>query len=717
MDRDKRPAATLSMISRAVGSRADAPSSDNGWSRRGHRMAKASLALPHCDIAAAVAALTNELLNTFPAQPDGAALLDRLRRRLSAVEVVLWACENQTLRRVLRSGPAALAQSDAPLDFDLDDVGIQRLRNAGTVLCRAGDVTGLEHLVPAGVQSFAAAATVGGKDVTCVLVVGWSAPVPPCATADAVSLQVAAALLAGTLTVSLPAVALHPSSEAVFASLPDPVAVVDRAGRIITANASWIELAARHVPGIPETPTAGEPGTSINFVENLRRAAMGGVPEAAALADGIMAVSAGSLDRFQTMYPSAAAGTTSGAVITVAPLRHPHGGAVVAYSDAPSVAVGAEPKEIGEVTFQRLVDELPIPVFAVDTQGHVLQANQQWWNAVGHGIAPADKGFRWTDALDTNAKAQAAGALHAAVKGRAALRRELRLQGVDGRYRWWALTLVPRFARGGAVDGCVGVFDDVTATRHMQATLGDVTRKLIAAQEAECARIARELHDDLGQQVALLATQLDMLTPANPSEPGFESARGTLQTLSRSLTSLSHQLHPGKIRLLGVARTLEGLCRELGGQSGVRIDFGTHRVPRDLPESCGVSLFRVAQEALRNALKHSGATAIVLRLGATRSHLTLRVTDNGRGFDSLTTGASGIGLLTMRERVELVNGTLAVEPVRPHGTTIRVVVPIVTLPRPTAAPLRSVAGVPRPVPLASRAARPAFSAPASRSSA
>jgi len=681
-------------------------------------MAKAPLPLAHCDIAAAVASLTNELLITFPAQPDGAALVDRLRRRLSAVEVVLWASENQTLRRVLRSGRAALAHSDAQLDLDLDDVGIQRLRNAGTVLCRAGDVTGLEHLVPSGVRSFAAAATVGGKDVTYVLVVGWSAQVPPCATAEAVPLQLAAALLAGTLTVSLPAVALDSTAEAIFASLPDPVAVVDRAGRIITANARWIELAARHVPGIPETPTAAEiPGASINFVESLRRAAMGGVAEAAALADGVIAVSAGSLDRFETMYPSATASAASGAVITVTPLRHPHGGAVIGYADARPVAVGDVPEDIGEVSFQRLVDELPIPVFAVDAQGHVLQANQQWWNAVGYGGAPADRGFRWTDALDTNAKAQAAGALHAAVKGRAALRRELRLQGVDGRYRWWALTLVPRFARGGAVDGCVGVFDDVTATRHMQATLGDVTRKLIAAQEEECARIARELHDDLGQQVALLATQLDMLTPANPSERELEDARGTLQTLSRSLTSLSHQLHPGKIRLLGVARTLEGLCREMAGQNGVRIDFATHRVPRELPESCGVSLFRVAQEALRNALKHSGATAIAVRLGATRSHLTLRVTDNGRGFDSLTTAASGIGLLTMRERVELVNGTLAVEPVRPHGTTIRVVVPIVTLPRPIAAPLRSGAGVPRPVPLAARAARPAFSAPASRSSA
>jgi signal transduction histidine kinase len=253
----------------------------------------------------------------------------------------------------------------------------------------------------------------------------------------------------------------------------------------------------------------------------------------------------------------------------------------------------------------------------------------------------------------------------------------------------------------------------------MQATLAELARKLIAAQETERARIARELHDDLGQQVALLATQLDTMKPPTDRERELELeiARNGLHALAQSLTSLSRQLHPGRIRLLGVARTLEGLCREMGGEHGVRIEFGTRRVPRDLPEDCGVSLFRVAQEALRNAVKHSGATAIVVRLAATRSHLTLRVTDNGKGFDPLTTQASGIGLLTMRERVELVNGTLSVEPARPHGTTIRVVVPIARNPPAASASRHRGAGEPRPVPVAARVARPAFSVPTTRSSA
>jgi len=238
MDRNKRSAPAVSTVSHVVGLPSAAVHHlDHPWDSRQHRMIKAQPT--RCDVASAVASLANELVTTFPGQPDCAALLDRLRRRLNASDAVVWACEGQVIWRVLSAGRVSQSNFDATVD--LGGVGIQRLRHAGTVLCLAGDVTGLEPLVPSGVRSFAAAATVGGQAITYVLVVGWSALVPPCTAADAVPLQVAAALLAGTLTVSLPATALDATSEAIFASLPDAVAVVDRDGRIIRANARWAE--------------------------------------------------------------------------------------------------------------------------------------------------------------------------------------------------------------------------------------------------------------------------------------------------------------------------------------------------------------------------------------------------------------------------------------------------------------------------------------------
>jgi len=672
-------------------------------------------ALPaRCDVAAAVASLANELLTAFPGRPDGPALLDRLRRRLTATDAVVWACEGKVIWRVLRAGRVAQSDLDATLDLDLGGMGIQRLRHAGTVLCLAGDVTGLEPLVPRGVRSFAAAATVAGEAVTYVLVVGWSALVPPCSAADVVPLQVAAALLAGTLTVSLPATTLDATSEAIFASLPDPVAVVDRDGRIIRANTRWTEAAAAGVPDVSDLP-----GPAADYLEALRRAANNGVLRAAELLEGITAVSTGRLERFQTTRRCTAAGDARETAIIVTPLRHPRGGALIAYSEVAQPTAGPVRDGIGPTTFQRLADEVPIPLIVLDSLGQVLHANQQWWDAVGNRVGHARARVGWTDEFELDVSVQAAAGLRTALASRAAIDLELRLKGADGHYRWWVLTLAPRFGHDGAVDGCIGVCHDVTTRRHMQATLAELARKLIAAQETERARIARELHDDLGQQVALLATQLDTVKPTTDPDRHreLETARNGLHALARSLTSLSRQLHPGRIRLLGVARTLEGLCREMGGENGVRIDFGTRRVPRDLPEDCGVSLFRVAQEALRNAVKHSGATAIVVRLTATRSLLTMRITDNGKGFDPLSTQASGIGLLTMRERVELVNGTLAVEPARPHGTTIRVLVPIARQPAATSASRHRGAGAPRPVPVVARVARPAFSAPTTRSSA
>ena len=714
MDRDKRPAAEVSTISHAV--RLGSAGIEHPWGPRKHRgMVKALPA--HCDVASAVASLANELLTTFPGQPDGAALLDRLRRRLNASDAVVWVCEGKVIWRVLRSGHVMHPDLDATIDLDLGGAGIQRiqrLRHAGTVLCLAGDVTGLEPLVPRDARSFAAAATVGGETITYVLVVGWSTLVPPCTAADAVPLQVAAALLAGTLRVSLPATALDATSEAIFASLPDPVAVVDRDGRIIRANARWTDAAAESVPDASDVP-----GPAANYLDVLRRAANNNVQKAAELLEGIAAVSAGRLDRFQTTYRGAAPDQAPSAVITVTPLHHPGGGALIAYAGVRQHADSPVADGGGRATFERLTDEAPIPLVMTDPRGQVLHANQQWWDASGNLVGNARGPVGWTDGFDAGVSAQATTALRTAMTSRTAIDLELRLKGLDGLYRWWALTLAPRFAHDGAVDGCIGVCHDVTTRRQMQATLAELARKLIAAQETERARIARELHDDLGQQVALLATQLDTLTPTSDRqrERELESARDGLHALARSLTNLSRQLHPGKIRLLGVARTLESLCREMGGETGVRIEFGTRRVPRDLPEDYGVSLFRVAQEALRNAVKHSGATAIVVRLVATRSHLTLRITDNGKGFDPQTTQASGIGLLTMRERVELVNGTLAVEPARPHGTTIRVVVPLVEPQPATSSTSRHRgAGEPRPVPVAARVARPAFSAPTPRSS-
>jgi signal transduction histidine kinase len=243
------------------------------------------------------------------------------------------------------------------------------------------------------------------------------------------------------------------------------------------------------------------------------------------------------------------------------------------------------------------------------------------------------------------------------------------------------------------------------ATRTWKLAFDQVAGKLVASQEAERIRIARELHDDLGQQTAVLASKLDILaqtrTVSQRMRSGLSEIRTRVQEIATSIHALSHQLHPAKLRLLGLVRTLEALCRDESIGSGVTVRFESTHVPRHLAEDITLCLFRVAQEGIRNALKHSGATIIDVSLTATAAQIVLQVSDNGAGFNPLVRSA-GLGLLTMRERVLLVRGVLSVHPSQPGGTTILTVVPLVpeqgVRPQPelagAAAPLRAAARVP-----------------------
>jgi signal transduction histidine kinase len=122
--------------------------------------------------------------------------------------------------------------------------------------------------------------------------------------------------------------------------------------------------------------------------------------------------------------------------------------------------------------------------------------------------------------------------------------------------------------------------------------------------------------------------------------------------------------------------TLETLCRNVSSDNGVPIRFDRHAIPRDVPEDSALCLFRVAQEALQNAVKHSGAHGIDVTVTATPSHLTLQIIDDGGGFDPLASPSAGLGLLTMRERVELTGGRLRIDTSNGRGTVIEAMVPL-----------------------------------------
>src|SRR5215467_3114327 len=246
----------------------------------------------------------------------------------------------------------------------------------------------------------------------------------------------------------------------------------------------------------------------------------------------------------------------------------------------------------------------------------------------------------------------------------------------DGSVHWIAGRGQVLRDESGEPSRMVGVNIDISERKRAEEALSGMTRKLIEAQEQERSRIGRELHDDVTQRLAMLGLELDQILD-NPSDVKalVRKARKRLIEISSDVQALSHDLHSSKLEYLGVADGIKSWCKEFGERHRMQIDFKSN-VSGALPREVGVPLFRVLQEALHNAIKHSGASRAKVQLRLDSGEIHLIVSDSGKGFDvESALAGNGLGLTSMRERVRLVNGTIVIESKLVGGTTIRVHVP------------------------------------------
>jgi signal transduction histidine kinase len=184
------------------------------------------------------------------------------------------------------------------------------------------------------------------------------------------------------------------------------------------------------------------------------------------------------------------------------------------------------------------------------------------------------------------------------------------------------------------------------------------------------------VHDDIGQQMAVLHTELQILANRDEAAPvrgDLDELSTRTQAVTRGLHDLSHRLHPAYLRFVGLTAAIERLRREMS-TGGTVIAFVHDSVPATIPPEVKVCLFRVAQEALRNAVRHSGADRIALRLRGEPDGIQMTIEDNGRGFDA-GTAPHGLGLISMTERVEQIGGTLKVRSRPGAGTEVEITVP------------------------------------------
>jgi PAS domain S-box-containing protein len=233
-----------------------------------------------------------------------------------------------------------------------------------------------------------------------------------------------------------------------------------------------------------------------------------------------------------------------------------------------------------------------------------------------------------------------------------------------------------RFVRTGD-DRVLSIVRDVTDWKRAIERNRDLAGRLIASQEAERHRIARELHDDVSQKLALLSMSLDRLGASDVSGPeSFRELRAQIVEIASDLHNLSHELHPSKLQALGLVESLRSLCREVAKQSGVHIAFADENVPSALDPDVALCLYRIVQEALHNVARHSGARQAAVRLRLEHDALVLQVTDSGAGFDPEGADRGGLGLVSMRERAALLNGQLELHAVPGRGTRIVVRLPL-----------------------------------------
>jgi signal transduction histidine kinase len=210
--------------------------------------------------------------------------------------------------------------------------------------------------------------------------------------------------------------------------------------------------------------------------------------------------------------------------------------------------------------------------------------------------------------------------------------------------------------------------------------LHQLSGRLITAQEDERKRIARELHDDVTQLLALHSIELDQFSPHGVSAEDrtrFRDLSAKATEIATEVHNIAHRLHPSKLNHLGLLPAVRELCRDVSQRHSLDVEVADDNMPSELESDLTLCLYRVIQESLANVLRHSGASHAMVSLQRREREITLKIADDGRGFDPESASAGqGIGLFSMRERLRLVSGRINVCSQPGAGTEITVTVPL-----------------------------------------
>jgi PAS domain S-box-containing protein len=336
---------------------------------------------------------------------------------------------------------------------------------------------------------------------------------------------------------------------------------------------------------------------------------------------------------------------------------------------------------VSESRFRQAIDTAHVLMWMTGPDMQFTYFNRHWLRLTGRSMQ-TERGSGWMEAIHDDDRRGFESTFRDAFEHRRTFRTEFRLRDANGKYRWLLDVGSAMLDDDGAFTGYVGSCLDITDNKIAELAVATISGRLIEAQEQERSRLARELHDDINQRLALLAIQLEQLR-LNPPNARRELAsriddlQQTALEISRDVQALSHELHSSKLDFLGLVPAFASFCREFSQQKKVSVHFTHTDIPHSVPRDISLCLFRVLQEASHNVVKHSGVERFDVELRGMADRACLTVRDTGRGFnppDAVST--RGLGLVSMRERLNLVGGTLSIKSGPTRGTEIFAEVPL-----------------------------------------
>ena len=353
-----------------------------------------------------------------------------------------------------------------------------------------------------------------------------------------------------------------------------------------------------------------------------------------------------------------------------------------------------------EGQFRQLANAMPQLAFIADPDGQITWYNDGWYLYTGKTFAEL-AGSGWQIVHDSRLLHEVVSQWNDAIQKSVPFEMEFPLRGTEGSFRWFLTRVTPIRDQQGEIVRWLGTNTDIHAQREARealrshkerlesevakrtAALKQLSAKLIRAQDEERRRLARELHDSMGQYLAAMSMSLAALVADTPSidKKRSDDLQNIIQLCLDEARTLSHLLHPPLLDEIGLNSAMKWFAEEFGNRSGIRVTLSTE-CPSRLPGAVETMLFRVIQEALTNIHKHSGSPTAEISLRSNHSSVVLEVKDQGKGMpkEILERAGSqssvvGVGLAGMRERVSEIGGNFQVNS-GPQGTRIRVSIPV-----------------------------------------